>query len=546
MKILKYIILFLLLASPVWAADHDLTEALGETITEATFGGVNDGDTITINADRTSPIYFDGIVGSSGNEITIRNSASAKVTISGNTSSWANCVVFIDSRYFKFLGNNYGSETYGIKLQNGNGMRMLRCKDYEIAYVEFYNTGAGPTQNNNIDWTQSDGPIQNVSIHNNYIHDTTSHEGTYFGKTDIGDHPQFEDIQIYDNIITNTYRDCLQLSQSTGSNNNIYGNVLTNCGAGGEVGQNFGISVYVEAGGLEIYQNKVSNTGKMGINVDGGVTGVVKIHDNVVWNAGTGEAGNGIKIGYGSTNYAHEVINNTVITSTRYGIDVNDSLTNAIIRYNLLLDHDTGNIDHNTANISDNKCPSGCDHSATNIAAEYFENAATGNFDLTYQSPAINLGAGAGYSTTDYDGSTRPYGSTDADIGAYEYDFKADSISPADGDKDVNVEVEPTWNNPTTTTGVDVYWDESSCPAGVPTKVVTDSLVATYDPGTLTIDTTYCMRIDLIHAGGTETGTVLEFTTTEGPPPPVTGLCTFLYDDGGLIGVFDDGGASVE
>ena len=80
-------------------------------------------------------------------------------------------------------------------------------------------------------------------------------------------------------------------------------------------------------------------------------------------------------------------------------------------------------------------------------------------------------------------------------------------------------------------------------PPAVPTQVSTGSLVATYDPGTLGHNKKCCWRVDVVHAGGTETGTDYEFTTAEGPPPPpeysggigyASGAGGITYDDAGM------------
>jgi len=57
--------------------------------------------------------------------------------------------------------------------------------------------------------------------------------------------------------------------------------------------------------------------------------------------------------------------------------------------------------------------------------------------------------------------------------------------------------------------------------------------------------TEYVYRADVVHAGGTETGVVYEFTTTTGPPAPPAGLAVGVYNSLGLTGVYDAQGATV-
>ena len=72
------------------------------------------GDTIIISASRTLPMKFSEILGTSGSWITITNPSDAKVIITGSVSSTNFGTSFFECRYIHLVGNNYGSETYGL------------------------------------------------------------------------------------------------------------------------------------------------------------------------------------------------------------------------------------------------------------------------------------------------------------------------------------------------------------------------------------------------------------------------------------------------
>ena len=180
-----------------------------------------------------------------------------------------------------------------------------------------------------------------------------------------------------------------------------------------------------------------------------------------------------------------------------------------------------------------------------NIAAP----GGSGTYTLASAAPGYDDGVVLNNFNDGYEGAGPDIGAMERGSDPMEFGVEAylgiSNISPSDGGTGVSATVDLTWTNPVLATGIDVYFDESSCPAAVPTLVVDDSLVETYDPGTLSFVTTYCFRIDMIYDGGIETGDNIEFTTTTGPPPPPTGLSTCSYHSLGMTGVYDDQGATV-
>ena len=101
------------------------------------------------------------------------------------------------------------------------------------------------------------------------------------------------------------------------------------------------------------------------------------------------------------------------------------------------------------------------------------------------------------------------------------------NASPGDDATDVNIEANLTWTNPTGTTETIVYFGEDSTPdAGE--LVIEEEIATTYNP-TLAVDTTYYWKVDIVHAGGTETGVTYSFTTAPGPPQPEGTSSTLKY-----------------
>lgn len=113
------------------------------------------------------------------------------------------------------------------------------------------------------------------------------------------------------------------------------------------------------------------------------------------------------------------------------------------------------------------------------------------------------------------------------------------SVSPADDDTGVSSMVDLTWSNPTGTNDVDVYFEDADPPT---VKVLDDQDVETYDCGSLSYSTKYCYRVDVNHDGGTETGTVICFTTSA-VPPSISGC---IYEPDGATGTYEAEGVEIQ
>jgi hypothetical protein len=88
---------------------------------------------------------------------------------------------------------------------------------------------------------------------------------------------------------------------------------------------------------------------------------------------------------------------------------------------------------------------------------------------------------------------------------------------PSRGDISQPIEQELTWTDGGQTDTYAVYFGTNTDPENNPKTVVSD---ASFDPGSLTYNTTYYWRVDAINAHGTTTGDTWYFTTQ--PPPACT------------------------
>jgi len=90
---------------------------------------------------------------------------------------------------------------------------------------------------------------------------------------------------------------------------------------------------------------------------------------------------------------------------------------------------------------------------------------------------------------------------------------QASSPSPSNSATDVSITADLSWSPGSGSTSSDVYFGTDSTPDSG--ELQGNQTATTYDPGTMSNDTTYYWRIDEINAGGTTTGTVWSFTTVD-------------------------------
>lgn len=106
------------------------------------------------------------------------------------------------------------------------------------------------------------------------------------------------------------------------------------------------------------------------------------------------------------------------------------------------------------------------------------------------------------------------------EFGAVIWDLTISDASPSQNALGISITTDLNWTNPTGANNIDLLFDVKSAHDPPTTVRLNDQNVETWDCGTLVYNTEYAWRVDVNHAGGTETGTVYYFTTTSQANPP--------------------------
>lgn len=411
--------------------------------------------------------------------------------------------------------------------------------------------------------------IGGSSGHGNDVYDNTGAGIRFYGGTDTS----------LNKISYNTvYGNCTGDSQTVGGiwlgevkdatlieYNNVYNNHSTSID---------GVGIYSDVGCDDtiIRYNRISahtdqqlnsNTDSAGIAIGPDADDVL-VYGNVIFD-------NWIGIRCGASTTANlKIYNNTFVNNARAQIKLQNSLPAPTIYNNIGYGGDYGiwenannpTEDYNNMYGAGTANYQGFSKGANSTEVDpLFVNLAGDNFELSNASPCIDDGTNT--PGVSFDDGIKPGSSwTDSvtlldrdlygaawDMGAYECDLFITDASPADEDMGVSVDIDITWTNPTGTNTVDVYFDEDevSCPPGSPTQVSTGSLETNYNPpGSLGYDKKCCWRVDILHAGGTQTGVDYEFTTTTEQNPPTPAGSVMSYHKNGVMGTYHKSGVSIE
>jgi len=95
---------------------------------------------------------------------------------------------------------------------------------------------------------------------------------------------------------------------------------------------------------------------------------------------------------------------------------------------------------------------------------------------------------------------------------------QASNPNPGNGATDISIDADLSWSAGSGSTSSDVYFGTDSTPDSG--EFQGNQTATTFDPGTMSDNTTYYWRIDEINAQGTTTGNVWNFTTESVPTPP--------------------------
>ncbi|WP_304516348.1 alpha/beta fold hydrolase [Cohnella sp. CFH 77786] len=400
------------------------------------------GDTVCIAAGQRGRLKFTDFEGTAARPITFINYG-GKVEI--NHSKHA--LIFLNSKYFRVTGTGDPAYTYGIKVNshtNGESAVVVGSfsTNYELDHIEASATSGGfagfllKTETTCDVATQQGHFTQyDTRVHHNYIHDVGG-EGIYAGMSYyLGDtrfncdgvggndtiYPHtLEGVRIYDNLVTDSGREGIQIGSAT-DDVEVYDNQVLRYGLNNVTYQDKAIEINPGTRG-KFYNNLVKQGTGIGIH-NQGLPGT-QIFNNIVVDAG----GDGIfsqdQLRPGDPNNTTDGMhfwNNTIINSGGDGIEVRNQLAGPGSVYNnLIVDTSLGSSTYirydgtGTWNSDDNLTYS-------SLATPQFVDAAGGNYRLQSGSPAVDPGtdlSGQG-ATFDFDGVSRPQG-LGFDVGAFE------------------------------------------------------------------------------------------------------------------------------
>jgi hypothetical protein len=289
---------------------------------------VVDGTGITLPTNRSfvigieggtrNPIRFNSWTGTAAFPIVITNvhnaaeRASVSDEVPGDPNATRRTAIYLDDcKFIQLRGDNNPSFRYGIEVAraggsvNGGGVRGVEVtgasSDVEISFLEIREIGfAGimVKQDPGCSAASShpDLVYENISIHDNYIHDCGA-EGLYIGfsfwtddrcTTDVGGFAHnIEGLRIYNNLVERCRWDGIQVGAAT-SDVAIYNNVIIDSGFDGAPGSgNTGVGVQIGGGTIGLlHSNLIINCRNNGISLFGLGNNIV--YNNLIYGAGGG------------------------------------------------------------------------------------------------------------------------------------------------------------------------------------------------------------------------------------------------------------------
>ena len=434
---------FCLLLPSAPAATYTVSSTAAATFDGAVVG-VLPGDTILLADQTRTHFTFKNVQGSSTSPVTITNvgGAGGQFIYDNGTDPAGDTWYFIGCKYVILKGTpSAGNYDYGIKIAGtasgkyglffgANG--SVGSSDFEIRDLEIGHTGYAGLGAQCASLKASSGFVmQNVKVHGLYIHDTGG-EGIYIGSSFYAvsdpanpnyDPHEIHGVEIYNNTVTNTGWDGIQLGSAT-QGASIHDNVISGFGTGTtDTSQDEGIRSNPGTA-ADIYNNLIiGSPTNSGDGIQANPYNSVKFYNNVI----VTPQESGITIyeqaatrSYVS-GYSIKLFNNTIVSPTLDGIVVNAPNSSGNLAYNNLVAHPGAGrsyiVKGGTTTVTE-----ATELFVSTEAAAGFVNAAGLDYHLTAASSAVNAGTSvASYGvTTDADGVSRPQGSA-YDIGAFEY-----------------------------------------------------------------------------------------------------------------------------
>ena len=408
------------------------------TVVDAKALGLGPGSIIGLNAAYAyKSILFKNLVGTATQPIIIKNfNGTATLTATGRSYG----IRTERSQYFRITGGNI-SKSYGIRINGGHqGISLDNLStNFEVDHLEVYNSGfagimAKTDPSCDIYTTRGYFTMRDVSLHDNYIHDTAG-EGFYIGNsfyhtgvnTACGlKYPhEIHNLKVYNNVVRNTGWEGIQVGCAT-RGAMVYNNSVENYGKANIKDQNNGVQLGAGTGGL-FYNNYIKSGTGNGLIVLG--LGDNVVHDNVIAYAGAAGIFCDERVTPGP---GFKFINNTIINPKTDGIRIyadlvpmNVIINNIIVNpgaYSTYQYPRTGNDAYIFKLSSTVRLQSSNNYLTRDINAVKFASPYAFNYRLTSASPAVNKGTSIStYNiATDHYLTARLKGAA-YDIGASEY-----------------------------------------------------------------------------------------------------------------------------
>jgi len=198
---------------------------------------------------------------------------------------------FLIDGYFIKDRNALGVSSHIIRDQQGLVSETYPVNDFEIEYIEISRAGfAGmhiKTERRNpggIALDNSDFPMKNIHIHDNYIHDSVG-EGIYLGSTsDSKFQHSVSGVLIENNRIVRTGAEAIQAGQLTGNNvitNNVFGSSGTKWRAPFQIYQDSTVQLDLRTGKTLLKNNIIQGAGNNLLIIGDNYVGIPQQGDGV-------------------------------------------------------------------------------------------------------------------------------------------------------------------------------------------------------------------------------------------------------------------------
>lgn len=398
---------------------------------------ISPGDIVCIEAGVRDRLILTNFVGQPNKPIIIKN-CGGKVIIGGPKVN--NAILINKSKYFRLTGSGESSIKYGIHItQTAPGTQGIGavgfCTNFEIDHIEIEKAGFAGIMaktdpicsSNNAERPQF--TMNNVSIHNNYIHDVGG-EALYVGNSFFGgttvycgykQYPhEVRGLRVYNNRLENAGYEAIQVGSAV-ADCEIYNNTIKNFGTKNVSTQNSGIQMGMGSTG-KVYGNLIQKGTGMGITIQG--IGNNLIYNNIILETKL-EA---INVNTRPTPLATDIVPNKFLGGVYI---INNTIGNVNLAIKENINQAPGNVFYNnlifnaSSKWSQFRTDTDWDISNNiinpNVAEIKFENLNAGNYNLLAGSLAIDKGKNVSSYGIKFDFSNKARPINIYDVGAFEY-----------------------------------------------------------------------------------------------------------------------------